>query len=123
VAKKKKTGRKKSSGQKQKNNPGGVTALSDKTTQIAQNKKQQEKKTSNKKNTKAKVKELEKPNYIDQLVTFLKEVKAEFKKITWANKKETIATTVVVLAITFFFAAYLGLVDIIFSKIISLLLY
>jgi len=122
VAKKKKTGRKKTSGPKQKNNPGGVTALSDKTTQVAQDKKQQENKTS-KKSNKAKTKELEKVNYIDQLVTFLKEVKAEFKKITWANKKETIATTVVVLAITFFFAAYLGLVDIIFSKIISLLLY
>jgi len=122
VAKKKKTGRKKSSGQK-KNSPENVSALSDKTTQISQDKKQQEKKISNKKSSKNKVKELEKPNYIEQLITFLKEVKAEFKKITWATKKETIATTIVVLAITFFFAAYLGLVDIIFSKIISLLLY
>ena len=122
MAKKKKTGRKKSSGQK-KNSPENVSALSDKTTQISQDKKQQEKKISNKKSSKNKVKELEKPNYIEQLITFLKEVKAEFKKITWATKKETIATTIVVLAITFFFAAYLGLVDIIFSKIISLLLY
>jgi len=123
VAKKRKTGRKKSSGQKQKNNPGVGSALSDKTNQIVQGEKKQQEKKSSKKTTKPKVKESEKANYIEQLSTFLKEVKAEFKKITWATKKETIATTVVVLAITFFFAAYLGLVDIIFSKIISLLLY
>ncbi len=120
MAKKKKTGRKKTVEQKQKNNPGTRSALVDKTNQIAQeDKKQQEKRTS-KKN---KAQELEKTTYIEQLSTFFKEVKAEFKKITWATKKETVATTVVVLAITFFFAAYLGLVDIVFSKIISLLLY
>lgn len=62
-------------------------------------------------------------NWVDQAVTFLREVRVEFGKVTWSSRKEAIATTGAVLAITLFFTAYLGLVDITLSKLIAFLIY
>jgi len=53
---------------------------------------------------------------------FLTEVRAELDKITWANRKETTSLTIAVLAITIFFSAYLGLVDIALSKLVGTLI-
>ncbi len=50
---------------------------------------------------------------------YLREVRAEFDKITWPNKKETISMTIAVLAISVFFAVYLGLVDMSLSKLVG----
>ncbi len=55
--------------------------------------------------------------------SFLKEVRVEFDKVTWPTRKETLALTMAVLALTFFFTAYLGLVDITLSKLVSFLIY
>ncbi len=55
--------------------------------------------------------------------TFLKEVRIEFDKTTWSSKKETITMTAAVLALTLFFTAYLGLVDMGLSKLVGLLIY
>ncbi|OCC14998.1 hypothetical protein DBT_1484 [Dissulfuribacter thermophilus] len=60
-------------------------------------------------------------SWINDFVRYLKEVRVEFDKITWANKKETVGITVAVLAITFFFAAYLGLVDFGLTQVLNLL--
>ncbi len=53
---------------------------------------------------------------------FLADVRAELDKITWANRKETTSLTIAVLAITIFFSAYLGLVDIALSKLVGILI-
>ncbi len=53
---------------------------------------------------------------------FLSDVRAEFDKITWASRKETISLTIAVLAITIFFSCYLGLVDISLSKLVGMLI-
>ncbi len=50
---------------------------------------------------------------------FLKEVRAEMKKVTWPSKNEVYSTTIVVLIATFFFGFYLFFMDIIFSWIIT----
>ena len=50
---------------------------------------------------------------------FLKEVRAEMKKVTWPSKNEVYSTTIVVLIATFFFGFYLYFMDIIFSWIIT----
>ena len=50
---------------------------------------------------------------------FLKEVKAEIKKVTWPSKNEVYSTTLVVIIATFFFGFYLYFMDIIFSWIIT----
>ena len=53
---------------------------------------------------------------------FFREVKIELKKVTWPSRKETIASTVVVLITVLISAVFLGLVDFILSKIIRVFL-
>jgi preprotein translocase subunit SecE len=50
---------------------------------------------------------------------FLKDVRAELKKVTWPSKNEVVSTTVVVIAATIFFGFYLFFMDVIFSWVIS----
>ena len=61
--------------------------------------------------------------WVDKVKSFLIEVRVEFDKITWPSRKEAIALTTAVLAITFFFTAYLGIVDISLTKLVSFLIY
>jgi preprotein translocase subunit SecE len=50
---------------------------------------------------------------------FLKEVKAEIKKVTWPSRNEVYSTTIVVILATFFFGFYLYFMDVIFSWVIK----
>lgn len=50
---------------------------------------------------------------------FLKDVRAETKKVTWPSKNEVYNTTIVVLFATFFFGFYLYVMDIILSWMIN----
>jgi len=50
---------------------------------------------------------------------FLKEVRAELKKVTWPSRMEVYSTTLVVILATFFFGFYLFFMDVIFSWIID----
>lgn len=54
-----------------------------------------------------------------KLGNFLKDVKAELKKVTWPSKTEVTSTTIVVIAATVFFGFYLFFMDVIFSWVIS----
>jgi preprotein translocase subunit SecE len=42
---------------------------------------------------------------------FLKDVRAELKKVTWPSKAEVTSTTIVVIVATVFFGIYLFLMD------------
>ncbi|UCE83650.1 MAG: preprotein translocase subunit SecE [Deltaproteobacteria bacterium] len=53
---------------------------------------------------------------------FLREVRAELSKVTWPTRKDTIASTSVVLVIVIIIAAFLGLVDLGLSKLMRLVL-
>ena len=53
---------------------------------------------------------------------FLQEVRVELKKISWPLKKETVASTSVVLIIVVIVASFLGLVDMALSRIIKIIL-
>ena len=55
-------------------------------------------------------------------VQFLREVKIELKKVTWPSKKETMASTVVVIILVMIVSAFLGLVDVGLSSMIRLVL-
>jgi len=57
-----------------------------------------------------------------RFVQFLRDVRVEFDKISWANRKETVTLTIATVSLTFFIASYLGLVDIVLSKIVGLLI-
>jgi preprotein translocase subunit SecE len=50
---------------------------------------------------------------------FLKDVRAELKKVTWPSRAEVTSTTIVVIAATIFFGFYLFAMDLVFSWLIS----
>ena len=50
---------------------------------------------------------------------FLKEVRAELKKVTWPSRQEIYSTTIVVIIATIFFGFYLFFMDIVFSWAIT----
>jgi len=58
----------------------------------------------------------------DSVVRFYNEVKAEAKKIVWPLRKETVASTMVVVVIVLIVAFYLGVVDAILSKAVKFIL-
>lgn len=59
---------------------------------------------------------------VSQVHDFAREVKGEFQKIAWPHKKQTMATTGVVILLVFIVSIYLGTVDLIFGKLIGLLI-
>lgn len=53
---------------------------------------------------------------------FITNVKAELKKVTWPAKKETYASTTIVIVLVLLSAVFLGGVDMILSRLIRLVL-
>ncbi|MCF7935743.1 MAG: preprotein translocase subunit SecE [Synergistales bacterium] len=58
-----------------------------------------------------------------RLFSFIREARAELKKVTWPGKQQVWYSTLVVIAVTFMVAAYLGVIDVLltglFSKVMS----
>jgi preprotein translocase subunit SecE len=54
--------------------------------------------------------------------TFIDEVKVELSKVTWPTRKETVASTWVVIAIIFIISLYLGACDLVLAKIMRYVL-
>jgi preprotein translocase subunit SecE len=59
---------------------------------------------------------------MEKVTSFVKEVVAESKHVTWPTRKQAMFATIAVLAISIFVAYYLGLLDFLFSKGLELLL-
>jgi len=55
-----------------------------------------------------------------KLVKYLIEAKAELRKVSWPTKKETTKHTLIVIGISLFVAAFLGVLDYAFSKFLTL---
>ena len=53
---------------------------------------------------------------------FLEDVRAETRRVTWPSFKQVQATTIVVIITVAFFGAYLGLLDVIYTRAISWIL-
>ena len=53
-----------------------------------------------------------KTNVFQSSIQFLREVKIELKKVTWPSRKQTIGSTVVVIALVLLISLFLGFVDI-----------
>jgi preprotein translocase subunit SecE len=49
-------------------------------------------------------------------VEFLKEVRAELKKVSFPTREEVVATTIVVIVTSVVFAIYLGIADMLISR-------
>ncbi|WP_456434265.1 preprotein translocase subunit SecE [Thermosulfuriphilus sp.] len=69
------------------------------------------------------LKRTEKTQFLERAGQFLKEVKIEFRRITWPSRKETTQTTVAVISFTLFVSVYLGLIDTLLSKLVQFLIY
>ncbi len=59
---------------------------------------------------------------IRQLVQFLKEVRAESRRVSWASRRQVMGATLVVLVLVLLSAVYLGIVDLILAALIRAVL-
>lgn len=57
--------------------------------------------------------------FFEGIKKYLREVRAELRKVNWPNKKELISYTTVVLVTVFGVAVFIGLVDFLFSTLIA----
>jgi preprotein translocase subunit SecE len=57
-----------------------------------------------------------------KLRTFLTDVRVELKKVNWPSRRETAASTGVVLVVTFIVSFYLGFIDFLLSKMVQALI-
>lgn len=57
-----------------------------------------------------------------KLNDFFANVKAELQKVTWPSKKDTYGSTMVVIVVVVFCAVYLGIIDMILSRLIQVVL-
>lgn len=57
-------------------------------------------------------------NIFKKITNFLKEVKVELTKVSWATRQELIGSTVVVITVTFIMAVFIGIIDILLSHIL-----
>ena len=62
------------------------------------------------------------PRKIAEGRAFLAEVRGELKKVSWPSRKEVYSTTLVVIATSIFFGFYLWGLDLVFSRVLSLVL-
>ncbi|MGD8895509.1 MAG: preprotein translocase subunit SecE [Acidobacteriota bacterium] len=62
------------------------------------------------------------PRKISEGRAFLAEARTELKKVTWPSRSEVKSTTLVVIATSIFFGFYLWGLDLVFSRILSLVL-
>jgi len=56
------------------------------------------------------------------IVNYLKETRAELRKVTWPSREEAINLTAIVVAVTVAMAVFLGVVDYLFSKFFGLII-
>jgi preprotein translocase subunit SecE len=57
-----------------------------------------------------------------RIAKFITEVKVELQKVSWSDRNELIGSTGVVIISTALLAIFIGIVDLIISRIISILL-
>lgn len=57
-----------------------------------------------------------------KIITFLKEVKQEMKKVNWPPKKEIFKNTLIVLGVSLTLAIFLGGLDLLFTILLNKLI-
>jgi len=60
-----------------------------------------------------------KERWYRRFVNFIKDVRAELKKVTWPSRSEVYSTTIVVILAMIFFGFYLFLVDALSSTLLT----
>ncbi|PKN17476.1 MAG: preprotein translocase subunit SecE [Deltaproteobacteria bacterium HGW-Deltaproteobacteria-6] len=59
---------------------------------------------------------------MNKAVQFVSQAKAELKKVAWPTRKQTLASTGVVMVIVAVMALYLGIIDLILAKLVKFIL-
>ena len=67
-------------------------------------------------------KAVDKPTKMSLLMNFIREAKAELKKVTWPTRRQIWYWTLIVIVFTLCVSLYLGLVDFLLAWIFSALL-
>lgn len=60
--------------------------------------------------------------YVERVGSFLQDVHAETKKVTWPSRKDVMGSTIVVIVAVLVIAGFLGIIDFILSLFIGLLI-
>ena len=60
--------------------------------------------------------------FVQRVQEFIREVLAEFRRVTWPSRQELINATVVVVAVTVILAFFLGAVDVALARIVERIL-
>jgi preprotein translocase subunit SecE len=60
--------------------------------------------------------------YVQRVSTFLQDVQAETKKVTWPSRKDVVGSTLVVIVAVFLVAGFLGIIDFVLSLVIGSLI-
>lgn len=58
---------------------------------------------------------------IQKIKSFLQESRREFKRVNWPSRKETTRYTIFVMGLSLTVAAFLGLLDFIFVRVLKML--
>ena len=59
---------------------------------------------------------------MNKAIQFVSQAKAELRKVTWPTRKQTLASTGVVMVIVAIMALYLGIIDLILAKVVKFIL-
>jgi len=62
-----------------------------------------------------------KENEMNKLIEFLKAAWVELKKVSWPSQKEVIASTVVVVLVSLLLMLYIGVLDLLLSKLVKII--
>ena len=54
-------------------------------------------------------------------LNFLKEVRQELTKVSWSSRQEVMSLTVVVIVTTSLIAVFIGIIDVLLSKVLSMI--
>jgi len=65
---------------------------------------------------------LQKWEWVDRSVQFLRDVKIELKKVTWPSRKQAMGSTLVVIILVLIISVFLGIVDIGLSSLVRIVL-
>lgn len=55
----------------------------------------------------------------NKIIKYLKEVRLEMKKVNWPTKQETLKYTLIVIGTSLIVAAFLGMVDFLFTTLLN----
>lgn len=58
--------------------------------------------------------------FFDKIINFIKEAIAELKKVIWPSRKELKNSTIVVVFTIIIASVFIGLIDLVFTKILTL---